>query len=91
MSALNYLATGAALLTEDGWQPRRELSFAMDLARAHCEFASGAIAEAEKRLRGLSLRAVTTAERVAVAGLQVDLISGESIVAVRRSPWVCLR
>ena len=51
VSALNYLATGAALLTEDSWQPRRELSFAMELARAHCEFASGAIAEAEKRLR----------------------------------------
>ena len=75
-SALNYLATGTALLTEDGWQPRRELSFAMELARAHCEFASGAIAEAEKRLRTLSISAVTTAERVAVAGLQVDLYQG---------------
>ena len=75
-SALNYLATGAALLTEDGWRPRRELSFAMELARAHCEFASGTIAEAEKRLRALSIRAVTTAERVAVACLQVDLYQG---------------
>jgi PAS domain S-box-containing protein len=76
VSALNYLTAGAALLTGDGWQPRRELSFAVELARAHCEFASGAIAEAEKRLRTLSTRAVTTAERVAVAGLQVDLYQG---------------
>jgi PAS domain S-box-containing protein len=42
----------------------------------HCEFASGTIAEAEKRLRGLSIRAVTTAEHVAVASLQVDLYQG---------------
>ena len=73
VSALNYLTTGAALLTEDSWRQRRELSFALELARAHCEFASGTIAEAEKRLRSLSIRAVTTGERVAVACLQVDL------------------
>ena len=76
VSALNYLTTGAALLTEDSWQQRRELSFALELARAHCEFASGMIAEAEKRLRSLSIRAVTTGERVAVACLQVDLYQG---------------
>src|SRR4051812_5750653 len=75
-SALNYLTTGAALLTGNGQQDRRELSFALELARAHCEFASGTIAEAEKRLRSLSIRAVTTAERVAVACLQVDLYQG---------------
>ena len=73
VSALNYLTTGAALLTEDSWQQRRELSFALELARADCEFAAGTIAEAEARLRSLSTRAVTTRERVAVAGLQVDL------------------
>jgi PAS domain S-box-containing protein len=73
VSALNYMTTGAALLTVDSWQQRRELSFALELARADCEFAAGKIAEAEPRLRGLSTRAVTTRERVAVAGLQVDL------------------
>jgi PAS domain S-box-containing protein len=75
-SALNYLTTGAALLTGDSWQPRRELRFALELAIAHCEFASRAIAEAEERLRSLSIRAVTTAERVAVACLQVDVYQG---------------
>ena len=73
VSALNYLTTGATLLTEDSWQQRRELSFALELARADCEFAAGTIAEAEARLRSLSTRAVTTREHVAVAGLQVDL------------------
>ncbi|MFM0565255.1 AAA family ATPase [Paraburkholderia sediminicola] len=73
VSALKYLAAGAALLTEDSWQQPRELIFALELARAQCEFASGTIAQAEERLRNLSIRAVTTEERVAVACLQVDL------------------
>ncbi|HTW65156.1 MAG TPA: sigma 54-interacting transcriptional regulator [Bryobacteraceae bacterium] len=76
VSALNYLTTGAALLTSDSWQQRREFCFTLELARAQCEFASGMIAEAEARLRGLSVRAVTTGERVAVACLQVDLYQG---------------
>jgi PAS domain S-box-containing protein len=76
VSALNYLTAGAALLTEDSWQQRRELRFALELARAHCEFATGKIAEAEQRLLSLSNRAVTTGERVAVACLQVDLYQG---------------
>ena len=76
VSALNYLTAGAALLTEDSWQQRHELTFALELARAHCEFASEMVAEAEKRLRNLSSRAATTAERVAVACLQVDLYQG---------------
>jgi PAS domain S-box-containing protein len=75
-SALNYLTTGAALLTEDSWQQRRELRFGLELARAHCEFALGMAVEAEKRLLSLSNRAVTTGERAAVACLQVDLYLG---------------
>jgi PAS domain S-box-containing protein len=86
VSALNYLTAGAALLTEDSWQHRGDLCFALDLGRAHCEFASGTIAEAEKRLRSLSIRAVTTAERAAVACLQVDLYlaidRGDEAIAV---------
>jgi PAS domain S-box-containing protein len=76
VSALNYLTTGAALLTEDSWLQHHELSFALELARANCEFASGMIAESEKRLRSLYMRAATTGERVAVASLQVDLYLG---------------
>jgi PAS domain S-box-containing protein len=76
VSALNYLTTGAALLTEDGWQQRRELNFALELASAHCEFASGTVEEAETRLRSLYVRAITIGERAAVACLQVDLYQG---------------
>jgi PAS domain S-box-containing protein len=76
VSALNYLTMGAALLTEESWQHHRGLSFALELTRARCEFASGATAEAEKRLRALSTRAVTLEELAAVACLQVDLYQG---------------
>ena len=76
LSALNYLSAGAALLTEDSWRQHRELCFALELARGNCELASGMIAEAEKRLRNLAMRAVTTDEHVAVASLQVDLYLG---------------
>ncbi len=76
VSALNYLTIGASLLTQDSWRQRHDISFALELARANCEFASGKIAESEERLRSLSIRAVTTGERVAVACLQVDLYQG---------------
>ena len=73
VSALTYLTTGIGLLTNESWRQKRELCFALELATAHCEFASGAIEKAETGLLDLSVRAATTAERVAVACLQVDL------------------
>jgi predicted ATPase len=76
VSALHYLTTGAALFAEDDWGQHHELRFALELARAHCEFASGAIAAAEQRLHGLSVRAAAAGELAAVACLQVDLYQG---------------
>ena len=72
-SALTYLAGGAALLAEDSWERRRELTFALELHRAESEFLSGALAEAEQRLAALSTRAANTVERATVACLRVDL------------------
>ena len=51
-SALTYLVAGAALLAEDSWERRHELTFALELNRAECEFLTGALAEAEQRLDG---------------------------------------
>jgi len=42
-SALTYLAAGAALLPNDSWERRQELSFALELHRAECEFLTGAL------------------------------------------------
>ena len=72
-SALTYLIAGAALLPEDSWERRHELTFALELHRAECEFLTGALAEAEQRLAALSTRAANTVERATVACLRVDL------------------
>jgi PAS domain S-box-containing protein len=71
--ALTCLAAGAALLPEDAWERQHELIFALELARAECEFLTGALAEAEQRLATLSTRAANTMERATVACLRVDL------------------
>jgi PAS domain S-box-containing protein len=73
VSALNYLTAGAALLAEDCWVRRRELSFALELNRAECEFLTDALAEAEQRLEALSAHATDPVERATVACLRVDL------------------
>ena len=72
-AALSYLAAGAALLPEYAWERRYELSFALELHRAECEFLTGALAEAEQRLNMLSTRAANTVNRATVACLLVDL------------------
>ena len=55
------------------WERRHELTFALELNRAECEFLTGALAEAEQRLTALSARAATTVERASVTCLRVDL------------------
>jgi len=72
-SALSYLAIGRTLLADDCWWRRHDLVFALELTRAQCEFASGAVTDAEDRLALLAERAMTTLERTTVACLRVDL------------------
>jgi len=72
-SALTYLTAGAALLPEDSWERRHELTFALELNRAECEFLTGALAEAEQRLAALSARAAATLEHASVTCLRADL------------------
>jgi PAS domain S-box-containing protein len=72
-SALSYITAGLALLSDDCWQRRHDLIFALELAHAQCEFVAGAVVEAEERLHLLSARAATTVEKATVACLRVDL------------------
>jgi PAS domain S-box-containing protein len=72
-SALTYLTAGAALLENDSWERRHDLTFALELNRGECEFLTGARAEAEQRLAALSSRAATMVERATVACLRADL------------------
>src|SRR6202048_836237 len=72
-SALTYLTAGAALLPEDSWERRHELTFALELNRAECEFLTGALAEAEERSTALSTHAAHTVEQATVACLRAEL------------------
>jgi predicted ATPase len=71
--ALTYLTVGAALLSEDAWERRQELAFALELHRADCELWTGAQLSAEKRLAMLATRAAGTVQQSAVASRRVDL------------------
>jgi PAS domain S-box-containing protein len=72
-SALSYLIAGSAQLAEDRWERRRELTFALELNLAECEFLTGQLSVAEERLAALSKRATTTVEQATVASFQVDV------------------
>ena len=73
MSALQYLVSGARLLTDDCWERRHDLIFQMELQRAQCEFLTRDFQAADERLKILSSRAATEVERSAVTCLRVDL------------------
>ena len=72
-SALKYLVAGTALLSDDGWEHRPDLMFALELYRAECEFLTGELAAAETRLTMLASRAANPVDRAAVTCLRIDL------------------
>src|SRR5215813_972182 len=72
-SALKYLIAGAALASDDGWSRRRDLTFALELERAECEFLTGELAAADNRLIELGDRTVDIVERAAVTCLHMDV------------------
>ncbi|MCA1491469.1 AAA family ATPase [Ensifer sp. NBAIM29] len=72
-SALTYFTAGLAILPDDSWERRHELTFALELHRAECEFLTGAPREAEAHLAGLANRTVSLPELATITQLQVDL------------------
>jgi PAS domain S-box-containing protein len=72
-SALEYLIAGAALVASNRWERRHDLAFALEFHRAECEFLTGELAGAEKRLTILASRAGSTVERATVESLRIDL------------------
>lgn len=73
VSALHYFIAGAALLPDDGWDCRPDLTFALEFHRAECEFLTGQPAAAEARLAVLASRAAGPVDQSAVACLRIDL------------------
>lgn len=72
-SALKYLVAGAALLADDRWEHQHELTFALQLHRAECEFLMGEQVVAAQRLTVLTSKAANNVEQAAVACLLVDV------------------
>ncbi|WP_024519657.1 AAA family ATPase [Bradyrhizobium sp. Tv2a-2] len=72
-SALKYCIAGVALLTDDCWEHRRELIFALELLRAECEFLTSELGAANERLASLATRAGNPVERATVACLRMDV------------------
>ena len=64
---------GCALLAEDSWERRYELTFALEFDRAECEFLTGDFAAAEERLSILSERATNLVDSAAVTCLRAEL------------------
>jgi serine/threonine protein kinase len=72
-SALEYLVAGCALLTEDSWERRYALTFALEFERAECEFLTDDFAAAEERLSILSERAKNLVDSAAITCLLAEL------------------
>jgi PAS domain S-box-containing protein len=71
VSAITYLAAGAALLADDCWQRRPDLAFGLELDRAECDFLAGNVTAAEEKLSSLSRRRLDLVDRAALARLRI--------------------
>jgi predicted ATPase len=91
-SARAYFASGIALLDEEDWESRHELTFSLWLERAECEVLSGDLEKAEQVIGELLQRTVSNVEFSDAACLKVQLhvLKGEFPKAVD-SALTCLR
>jgi PAS domain S-box-containing protein len=72
-SALAYFSAGHGLLTENSWESRYPLMFALEFHRAECEFLSSDLRAAEQRLAELANRAAALVDSAAVTCLRLEL------------------
>jgi PAS domain S-box-containing protein len=91
-SACVHLAAGMALLDENDWGGRYELTFSLWLERTECEFLTGNFDIAEQLIGELLQRAASNVDQAAVYHLKVDfhVIKSEKQQAVA-SALACLR
>ena len=75
-------------LATTAWERKHELTFALELHRAECEFLTGQLAAAEERLTMLSSRAANTIELATVTCLRVGSVLRLLIRAIARLPSV---
>lgn len=73
VTAMKYFASGLALLSEASWDQSYELRFELEASLAECEFLTGDLAAADKRLGGLSGRVANLKDRSLIARLRMTL------------------
>ncbi|AUX38985.1 uncharacterized protein SOCE26_003670 [Sorangium cellulosum] len=73
--AAGYLGAGMSLLGEEGWEQAYELTFALHIERAGCEFLSGHFAQAESLFNFVLTRARTNLDRADVYGRRLLLFN----------------
>lgn len=76
-AALNYLQAGLDLLTEEHWEADYELTFALNVDAAECEYLAGRFEQAEDHLDLLRGRARSPQDQVHVQSLR--LLQHESL------------
>ncbi|WP_437730421.1 trifunctional serine/threonine-protein kinase/ATP-binding protein/sensor histidine kinase [Sorangium sp. So ce1335] len=86
--AAGYLGAGMSLLGEEGWDQDPELTFALHLERAGCEFLSGHFAQAESLFNFILTRARTDLDRAHVYAQRLLLFNAvakfdESVTCAR--------
>jgi len=87
-SALFYLATGRALLTDESWETDYELIFSLECLRAECELLTADMESAEKRLSMLAGRANRAHDLAVVTRLQLTLYTASD--RLDRGIEICL-
>ncbi|MGA9392057.1 MAG: serine/threonine-protein kinase PknK [Candidatus Sulfotelmatobacter sp.] len=83
-SAREYFSAGMALLDERGWGSQHELTFALWLELAECEFLSGNFENAERLIGELLQRAVSNVKYADASCLKIHLHLLKRIPASRR-------
>jgi PAS domain S-box-containing protein len=87
-SALSYLATGRALLTEESWNTDYDLVFSLEHLMAECELLTADMESAEKRLSMLAGRAKSAHDLSHVTCLQLMLYT--ALERLDRGVEICL-
>jgi predicted ATPase/signal transduction histidine kinase len=72
VSALHYGIAGQALLTDECWERRHDLTFQLELHRAECEFLTGELISAAERADRLRSRATDNVELAMATCLGID-------------------
>ena len=72
-SALKYLRRGRSLLADDSWKRQYPLTFAFEFLTAECEFLTGELANAERRLEDLIRHSANNLDIAAAYRLKITL------------------